>query len=84
MFLFDRIGRKSPRLVRAAALKLAQELQDMIARPPVAVVTRTQEGTEHQILKLRFADWEDVMKVDFTKTTRMIAEREKELVSGVI
>ena len=56
----------------------------MIARPPVAMVTRTQEGTEHQILKLRFADWEDVMKVDFTKTTRMIAEREKELVSGVI
>lgn len=30
-------------------------------------------------MKLRFADWEDVMKVDFTKTTRMIEERTKEL-----
>ncbi len=75
-----RIGRKSPRLVRAAALKLAQELLDMVARPPVAMVTRTQEGTEHHILKLRFSDWEDALKVDFTKTTRMIEEREIERV----
>ena len=39
-----RIGRKSSRLVRAAALKLSQELLDMVIRPPVALVTRTQEG----------------------------------------
>lgn len=42
---FVRIGRKSPRLVRAAALKLAQELLEMVARPiDVAMVTRCQEG----------------------------------------
>ena len=37
-------------------------------------------STEHQIFKLRFADWEDVMKVDFTKTTEMIEKRAIELV----
>ena len=45
MCMIFRIGRKSPRLLRAAALKLAQELVDMLARPSsVAMVTRCQEG----------------------------------------
>lgn len=39
-----RIGRKSPRLVRAAALKLAEELLEMVIRPSFAMVTRCQEG----------------------------------------
>ncbi len=43
--VLDRIGRKSQRLVRAAALKLAQELLEIVKRPwTVAVVTRCQEG----------------------------------------
>ena len=48
MFVFDwlppRIGRRSPRLVRAAALRMADELQKMLARPSTALVTRCQEG----------------------------------------
>ena len=45
VLLFSRVGRKSPRLVRAAALKLAQELLEMVTRPlSVAMVTRCQEG----------------------------------------
>ena len=39
-----RIGRKSARLVRAAALRLADELMKMLARPSTALVTRCQEG----------------------------------------
>jgi len=39
-----RIGRKSTRLIRAAALKLAQELCAMLYRPEYAVVTRCLEG----------------------------------------
>ena len=39
----SRLGRKSPRLVRAAALKLAQEMRSMISRPEEAIVTRNLE-----------------------------------------
>jgi hypothetical protein len=38
-----RLGRKSPRLVRAAALKLAQEMRTMISRPEEAIVSRNLE-----------------------------------------
>ena len=47
-----RIGRKSPRLVRAAALRLAEELLEMIVRPTVASVTRVLEGYENFIDKV--------------------------------
>ncbi|XP_033115179.1 protein flightless-1 homolog [Anneissia japonica] len=42
--IFIWIGRKSSRLVRAAALKLAQELCSMISRSVVAMVVRVLEG----------------------------------------
>lgn len=44
-----RFGKKSTRLVRAAAVKLSQELFNMIERPDYAMVTRLQEGTESQV-----------------------------------
>lgn len=44
-----RFGKKSTRLVRAAAVKLSQELFNMIERPEYAMVTRLQEGTESQV-----------------------------------
>lgn len=47
--VFIWIGRKSPRLVRAAALKLGQELCGMLHRPKHAMVTRNLEGTECQV-----------------------------------
>uniref|UniRef100_A0A8B9RJ47 FLII actin remodeling protein n=1 Tax=Astyanax mexicanus TaxID=7994 RepID=A0A8B9RJ47_ASTMX len=47
--VFIWIGRKSPRLVRAAALKLGQELCGMLHRPKHAVVIRNLEGTECQV-----------------------------------
>lgn len=44
-----RIGKKSTRLVNAAAVKLSEELFNMISRPDYARVTRVREGTESQV-----------------------------------
>ena len=44
-----RIGKKSTRLVRAAALKLAQELLSMLDRPLHSMMMRVTEGTEAQV-----------------------------------
>ena len=44
MVLFFRIGRKSARLVRAAAMKLSQELYAMIDRPQFTVQIRNLQG----------------------------------------
>jgi hypothetical protein len=46
-----RFGKKSTRLVRAAAVKLSQELFTMIDRPEYALVTKVQEGTETQVIR---------------------------------
>lgn len=45
-YFFIRFGKKSARLVRAAAVKLSQELFTMLDRLNRASVTRIQEGTE--------------------------------------
>jgi hypothetical protein len=47
LFFFSsvcRIGKKSARLVRMAATRLAVELLGMIQRPAHAVITKTLEG----------------------------------------
>ncbi|XP_025831083.1 protein flightless-1-like, partial [Agrilus planipennis] len=46
--VFVWIGKKSTRLVNAAAVKLSEELFNMIDRPDFAMVTRVREGTESQ------------------------------------
>ncbi|XP_042876156.1 protein flightless-1-like [Penaeus japonicus] len=66
--VFVWIGRKSTRLVRAAALKLSQELLKMIVRPDHAATTLVKEGTEPQVFKTKFTGWTDVIDVDFTRT----------------
>lgn len=72
--LFVWFGKKSTRLVRAAAIKLAQELFSMIKRPPYALVTRLQEGTETQVFKSKFAGWDEIIAVDFTRTAQSVAK----------
>lgn len=71
--VFVWFGKKSSRLVRAAAVKLAQELFGMVARPEHALVTRLQEGTETQVFKTHFLGWEEVIAVDFTRTAESVA-----------
>lgn len=72
--LFVWFGKKSTRLVRAAAVKLSQELFNMIDRLDIASVTRVQEGTETQIFKSKFVGWEEIIAVDFTRTAQSVAK----------
>lgn len=72
--VFVWFGKKSARLVRAAAVKLSQELFNMIARPEYAMITRVQEGTETQIFKSKFVGWEEIIAVDFTRTAASVAK----------
>lgn len=46
----------------------------MIQRPEYALVTRLQEGTESQIFKCKFAGWDEVIAVDFTRTAESVAK----------
>lgn len=73
--VFIWIGRKSTRLVRAAALKLAQEVHAILKRPDNALVTRCLEGTEPQTFKIKFKGWDDVIPVDFTRTSESVQRR---------
>uniref|UniRef100_A0A0B7B8B3 Gelsolin-like domain-containing protein n=2 Tax=Arion vulgaris TaxID=1028688 RepID=A0A0B7B8B3_9EUPU len=77
--VFVWIGKKSTRLVRAAALKLAQELHDMIDRPDFVTIYRCLEGTEPQIFKTKFVGWDDVLPVDYTRSTESIIRRGADL-----
>nr|XP_049694394.1 protein flightless-1 [Helicoverpa armigera] len=79
--VFVWFGKKSSRLVRAAAVKLAQELFNMVTRPPHALVTRLQEGTETQVFKTYFLGWEEVIAVDFTRTAESVARTGADLAS---
>ncbi|CAL8265181.1 protein flightless-1 homolog [Gadus morhua] len=72
--VFIWIGRKSPRLVRAAALKLGQEICSMLHRPKHALVTRNLEGTECQVYKSKFKNWDDVLKVDYTRAAETVQQ----------
>lgn len=71
--LFVWFGKKSTRLVRAAAIKLSQELFTMISRPTFSIITRLQEGTENQVFKSKFTGWDEVIAVDFTRTAQSVA-----------
>lgn len=72
--LFVWFGKKSTRLVRAAAIKLSQELFNMIKRPEYALITRVQEGNETQLFKSNFVGWEEIIAVDFTRTAASVAK----------
>lgn len=76
----DRLGRKSARLVKAAALKLGQEVFSMMNRPLFAMVHRCLEGNEPQLLKTRFEGWDDVIAVDFTRTAESVQKTGADLI----
>merc|ERR1719431_621939 len=71
--LFVWVGKKSTRLVRAAALKLSTELFAMLIRPEFSMIHRVSEGTETQVFKSKFIGWDDVIGVDFTRTAASVA-----------
>ncbi|KAK0089106.1 hypothetical protein PV325_009137 [Microctonus aethiopoides] len=61
--VFVWFGKKSTRLVRAAAVKLSQELFNMIERPEFSL-----------IFKSKFTGWDEVIAVDFTRTAESVAK----------
>ncbi|XP_020611337.1 protein flightless-1 homolog isoform X2 [Orbicella faveolata] len=77
--IFVWIGRKSARLVRAAAMKLSQELYTMIDRPSFTVQIRNLQGAESQMFKARFAGWDDVLAVDYTLSADYVSKAAKQL-----
>ncbi len=74
-FSLFRIGKKSARLVRMAATRLAVELLAMIQRPAHATITKTLEGVETQVFKSKFDGWDDVLAVDFTRTAENVSKK---------
>ena len=78
--LFIWLGRKSARLVKAAALKLGQEVHLMMKRPSYGMVHRCLEGNEPQLLKSKFEGWNDVIPVDFTRTAESVSRTGADLV----
>ncbi|XP_062263663.1 protein flightless-1 homolog [Platichthys flesus] len=82
--VFIWIGRKSPRLVRAAALKLGQEICSMLHRPKHACVTRNLEGNECQVFKSKFKNWDDVLKVDYTRAAETVQQKDQDNLQGKV
>eukprot|EP00051_Salpingoeca_urceolata_P014250 m.181064 g.181064 ORF g.181064 m.181064 type:complete len:1330 (+) comp18028_c0_seq2:308-4297(+) len=80
--LYVWIGRKSSRLVRAAAHRMATELEQILKRPPFFLITRVSEGNEPQVFKSKFSNWNDVVAVDYRArdvqaVEHAVAERER-------
>jgi len=46
----------------------------MMDRPDYALVMRVPEGNEMQIFRTKFAGWDEVMAVDFTRTAKSVAK----------
>lgn len=78
--VFIWLGKKSARLVKAAALKLGQEIFNILKRPPFAHLHRCIEGNETQLMKSKFQGWDDVIAVDFTRTAESVQKTGADLI----
>lgn len=48
----------------------------MLHRPKHASVTRNLEGTECQVFKSKFKNWDDVLKVDYTRAAETVQQKD--------
>lgn len=48
----------------------------MLHRPKHAMVIRNLEGTECQVFKSKFKNWDDVLKVDYTRNAEAVHKPE--------
>lgn len=46
----------------------------MIRRPAFATITSCLQGTESQLFKSKFRDWDDVIAVDYTRTAESVSK----------
>ncbi|CAG0888012.1 unnamed protein product [Cyprideis torosa] len=80
--MFVWFGKNSTRLVRAAAMKLSEELLRMLpTRPAHASIIKITEGTETQAFKSNFEGWDDVIAVDFTRPADSVRRTGADLIS---
>ncbi|CAJ0942651.1 unnamed protein product, partial [Mesorhabditis belari] len=80
-------GKKAGRLLKMAGQRLLTELYKMLQRPEHAEIIRENEGEESTMFRSKFASWDDIIPVDFTRTadsvqrrgadTKIILERDK-------
>lgn len=66
--------------MKAAALKLGQEMFTVLQRPSYSQLHRCLEGTESQLLKTKFDGWDDVIAVDFTRTAESVQKTGADLI----
>lgn len=62
-------GKKANRLLKMAGQKLVVELHQMIDRPDYAQVYRETEGEESMMFRSKFAGWDEIVPVDYTRTS---------------
>lgn len=46
----------------------------MIKRPDFSIITSCLQGTESQLFKSKFRDWDDVIAVDYTRTAESVSK----------
>lgn len=87
------LGRRSSRLVRAAAARVAYELQRILPRPPHFLLSTVTEGTEPLVFKSKFSGWDDmiapdyrardVVRVEANLATKALMRRARDLRGGL-
>jgi hypothetical protein len=56
-------------------MKLSLEVCSVLHRPDYVSVTRCLEGCEPQIFKTQFKGWDDIIPVDYTRTSESVRKR---------
>ncbi|CAD6187849.1 unnamed protein product [Caenorhabditis auriculariae] len=65
-------GKKANRLLKMAGQKMVVELHQMLERPDYAQVYRETEDEESMMFRSKFAGWDEIVPVDFTRTSESV------------
>ncbi|CAI4229081.1 unnamed protein product [Auanema sp. JU1783] len=65
-------GKKANRLLKMAGQKMVTELHRMIERPDYTQICRETEGEESMMFRSKFVGWDDIVPVDFTRTSESV------------
>ncbi|XGW13461.1 hypothetical protein V3C99_000077 [Haemonchus contortus] len=71
--IFLWMGKKANRLLKMAGQKMVTELHEMIERPDYVQVSRETEDEESMMFRSKFAGWDDIVPVDFTRTSESVS-----------
>ncbi|RCN24268.1 gelsolin repeat protein, partial [Ancylostoma caninum] len=71
--IFLWMGKKANRLLKMAGQKMVTELHQMIERPDYTQVSRETEDEESMMFRSKFAGWDDIVPVDFTRTSESVS-----------